>query len=201
MKGGTLAGLCKEDKAKIGYLYQQWIKEKEEKEEILESYRYEKERFDQVLDLIQSQKLQEDKIKEKYDQVEQEIMKSRTGDDSQSYGPIPFHINSSLKEKELIKTPQDKMNVFASPRATQQSKKSELASPVEYFGKMFKDIKMMKSELSKMQNNIKSMVFSPERSAERTPNTSRSGFQQTTPGLTMKDLGNKILFTFRICFI
>ena len=52
MKGGTLFTLWKEDQAKIGLLYKQLLKEREEKEEILENYHYEKEKFEQVIIIL-----------------------------------------------------------------------------------------------------------------------------------------------------
>lgn len=187
MKGGTLQGLCKEDKAKIGYLYQQLLRERDEKEDILENYNMEKERFEQVIDLLHNQREQEQKIKTKHIAIDQELKLRESRKSSIDYQPIPFNINSNSKQV-LAQTPVQTFDIFQSPRTHGKSQKSDMASPAECFGKVFKDIKDIKGQLSAMHKNMKSLVFSPERSADRNLNTSRSNLQKSTPKLTLKDL-------------
>ena len=189
MNGGTLAGLCKEDKAKIGRLYLQLLQEREEKEDILDNYNYEKEKFEQIIDLLQNQKHSEEDIRGFEQKLDKNVRRSKLDDESSQYERIPFPISPNSNSKELFpKSPDHHANQFHSPKNNPNAKKTEFASPVEYFGKVVNDIKQMKGELSKMQNNIKSLIFSPERSARNPGSVMNTDLKQTKPELTINDL-------------
>ena len=166
-------------------LYEQLLREKEEKEEILDNYNYEKEKFEQIIDLLQSEKYSQSKLERAGADLDKNMHKRRN-DDSSNLEQIPFQINSNSKD-DALNSPSIDQQAFYSPRGKTQKNKSNLNSPVEYYGKVVGDIKLMKDELSKMQNNIKNLMFSPERST-RNPESAYTIEKSTVPELTLNDL-------------
>ncbi|CAI2367658.1 unnamed protein product [Moneuplotes crassus] len=147
-QGGTLEGLSKEAKVKIGQLYEQFLCEREEKEEILENYNYEKEKFEQIIDLLQSQKLNNEKVEAAKSNLEEGYGRKRVDTDNLEKIPFPDCFKSDSKPD--FKTPDHHQN-FHSP--TPGTRRNELASPIQYFDKVINDIKGMKDELTKIHQD------------------------------------------------
>lgn len=144
---GTLESLNKESKAKIGKLYEQLLVEREEKEEILENYNYEKEKFEQIIDLLQSQRINNERVEVARANLEEKPQRGRI--DTDSLEKVPFDCLKS-DTKPDFRTPDQHQN-FHSP--TPGTKRSELASPIQYFDKVINDIKGMKDELARIQQD------------------------------------------------
>ena len=114
-------------------MYQQWLYEKEEKEQILENYNIEKERFEQVIDLLQSQWHQEERIKQRCSNIDNDLKRRETVDISKDLKPIPFPIKVNSDSKEVYnQTPAANIDGFQSPRPNNTvSMRSDIASPAE----------------------------------------------------------------------
>ena len=192
MNGGTIHNLWREDKVRIGKLYEQLLIEREEKEEILENYNYEKEKFEQIIDLLQSQKYNNERVEAAKSQLDNYSKTERNDPESLEKVPFPDCLRSDSKEE--AKTPDQNNYNFHSP--TPWNRRSEFASPVQYFDKVIKDIKVMKNELTKIHqeqarqfalasplstvsnNYYKNGMLSPDQSAKNTESVSNTGMKK-----------------------